>query len=184
MEPKTDAPPVVERPKTKEEIVDFLGLQDARPESDWRKELGISRDKILPWWLEETQTDSKGQKIKGPIDPVSKLRADLKTSPARSLSIPLIYRAIYSANLKAVKEPDGSVSVPIPIVPPYSEMVTAATDILHQIGFNPKPIQGNDWIIPEPANRTFPTIFDDIEVNVVRDKDGGKVTSVYLIGHK
>ncbi len=180
MEPKIDASPVAERPPAKQKIVDFLGLGDAKPESQLRQELG-KRTKETPWWLKESFRDLNGKEIKGPVDPISKLRADLKTSNARSLSAPLINETHYAEGKSGDR--NGEV-VDWSVFPIYSDMVDAATEILANVGFNPNFIQGEDWIIPEPESRAFPTIYEDLQVLVLRDKIGGRIQRVDLIAHK
>ena len=70
------------------------------------------------------------------------------------------------------------------LVPPSAELVDAGVEYLQKIGFRPdKSIRGKNWVISEPMIREFPTIYDNIYVQVIRD-EAGEAKSVNLIGHK
>jgi hypothetical protein len=170
----------VERTTQRREIADFLRLPQlpTAAEIQTRERL---REKPIPWWLREEQVDSAGNHFKGPVDPVSKLRAELAQTAEQYLSGAIIF----SEQIDVFDECQNNILLfHAAEVTPYQEMVDAAIDILSQIGFKPpEPIKGGDWILFTQLSGHFPTIFPDIQVGIERDA-AGVVTEVALLVEK
>jgi len=169
------------------QIVEFLGLDKAPKLAELQKQFNFTGE-LRPWWLEEKKDDVPDRlrlryrpDIKGFVSPVAVLQSELKKNPKNdSTEIELIYpRTIQTKTKGGFSLHSG--------VPPSAEMISEVVKYLQKIGFH--PIRGENWILKgEKGFETslHPTIYEDIEVKIVRDKEGKaeKVNLVAFNKHK
>lgn len=172
-----------ERTQRAQEIFNFLKLNDLPTAEEVQRDLVLS-DKPIVWWLKEELIDTSGNIVKGPVDPISKIRADLaQEGYSNSFSLPLIY----SGDFLVYKFIDGNFynrSIEEADTPVFKEMVNDGIKVLEDIGFKPpEPIRGRDWIMPQQQSGLFPTIFPDVDVSIGRYEDGS-ASSVSLVVYR
>lgn len=171
--------------KSRQEIIDFLGLGEAPNSAELQYKLNFCGE-LRPWWFEEKKGEvadalrvnyRKG--IEGFVDPVTILQSGLKNNFKNPIQeVELIYPRLVLAK-------DG-----VRRVPPNAEIINEAVVYLQKIGFNPfENIRGENWILKRkslPKNepeKSFSTIYEDIEIKVVRDSQGkAEVVSLCVSG--
>lgn len=171
--------------QSRQEIIDFLGLNKAPNLAKLQDQFNFVGE-LRPWWLEEKEGEVSDRlrlnhraEIKGFVDPVAVLQSELKKNPKSPFEeIELIYPRL-------VLTRDG-----VRKIPPSLEMISEAVAYLQKIGFHPSnPIRGENWVLKgrswpgKEPEKLFPTIYENIEVKVVRDGNG-KAESVNLYAFK
>jgi len=166
-----------EKQSNEEQIINFLGLNKAPKLAELQEQFNFTGE-LRPWWLEEKKDDVSDRlrlryrpNIKGPVDPIAVLQSELKKNPKNnSEEIELIYPRTIQTKTK------GGISLHFG-VQPSKEMISEAVKYLQKIGFH--PIRGENWVLKgeswptdESKKSYHPTIYEDIEVKVVRDKEG------------